>query len=90
MNAGYIEEFGYPKEEYDAYLSTYFTETVEDAGYVNPYQELLEVINYWADDGKGNLDKSYFDAIVKAYGNRIFQRRDGSCLGRCAEESRRI
>ena len=22
----------------------------EAAGYVNPYQELLEVINYWADD----------------------------------------
>ena len=43
----------------------------EAAGYVNPYQELLEVINYWADDGKGNLDKSYFDAIVKAYGKHM-------------------
>ena len=27
----------------------------EAAGYVNPYQELLEVISYWADDGKGSL-----------------------------------
>ena len=43
----------------------------EAAGYVNPYQELLEVINYWVDDGKGNLDKSYFDAIVKAYGKHM-------------------
>ena len=43
----------------------------EAAGYVNPYQELLEVINYWADDGKGNLNNIYFNAIVKNYGNHM-------------------
>lgn len=39
----------------------------EAAGYSNPYQEFLEVINYWADDGKGGLSQSRFDAIRKAY-----------------------
>lgn len=39
----------------------------EAAGYVNPYQELLEVINYWADDGQGGIRRSLFEAIVKAY-----------------------
>ncbi|MDE6608903.1 MAG: phosphotransferase [Lachnospiraceae bacterium] len=39
----------------------------EAAGYVNPYQELLEVINYWADNGKGRLYQEYFDVIIDAY-----------------------
>lgn len=39
----------------------------EAAGYVNPYQELLEVIHYWADDGQGSLRRSFFEAIIKAY-----------------------
>lgn len=39
----------------------------EAAGYVNPYQELSEVIHYWADDGQGGLHRSFFEAIVKAY-----------------------
>lgn len=39
----------------------------EAAGYVNPYQELLEVINYWADDGKGGLLKEHFNALLNAY-----------------------
>lgn len=39
----------------------------EAAGYVNPYQEFLEVINYWADDGKGGLLKENFDALLYAY-----------------------
>lgn len=43
----------------------------EAAGYVNPYQELLEVVNYWADDGKGSLNKDYFDAIIEAYERHI-------------------
>ena len=43
----------------------------EAAGYINPYQELLEIINYWADDGKGSLNKEYFDVIIKAYGRHI-------------------
>lgn len=43
----------------------------EAAGYVNPYQELLEVVNYWADDGNGSLCKTYFDGIVKAYKKHV-------------------
>jgi len=38
----------------------------EAAGYVNPYQELLEVVNYWADDGCG-INNEYFNAIIEAY-----------------------
>ena len=40
----------------------------EAAGYINPYQEFLEVLNYWADDGNGGLVHSYFDALTAAYG----------------------
>ncbi len=43
----------------------------EASGYVNPYQELLEVVNYWADDGKGSLYKEYFDTIIEAYGKHM-------------------
>lgn len=39
----------------------------EAAGYVNPYQELLEVVNYWADDGNGGLLKEHFDSLLDAY-----------------------
>ncbi|MBH1940011.1 phosphotransferase [Mobilitalea sibirica] len=39
----------------------------EAAGYVNPYKELLEVLNYWADRGNGNLDKEKFLALFNAY-----------------------
>lgn len=39
----------------------------EAAGYVNPYQELLEVINYWADDGSGGLHKNLCLAILDSY-----------------------
>lgn len=43
----------------------------EASGYINPYQELLEVVNYWADDGKGSLYKEYFDTIIEAYGRHV-------------------
>lgn len=39
----------------------------EAAGYVNPYQELLEILNYWADNGNGELNKNKFDALYNAY-----------------------
>ena len=39
----------------------------EAAGYVNPYQELLEVVNYWTDDGTGKLFKEKFDALIDTY-----------------------
>ena len=41
----------------------------EAAGYVNPYQELLEALNYWADNGDGDLDNTKFNIILHAYGN---------------------
>ncbi len=43
----------------------------EAAGYINPYQEFLEVLNYWADDGDGGLVRSYFDVLAKAYGKHM-------------------
>ena len=43
----------------------------EAAGYVNPYQEFLEVVNYWTDDGKGGLLKEYFDALLDAYTQHV-------------------
>lgn len=39
----------------------------EAAGYVNPYQELIEVINYWTDDGKGNINRDKFVALINEY-----------------------
>lgn len=39
----------------------------EAAGYINPYQELLEVLNYWADNGSGKLDKNKFKTLYNAY-----------------------
>jgi len=43
----------------------------EAAGYVNPYQEFLEVVNYWSDDGKGGLLKEHFDALLDAYTQHV-------------------
>ena len=39
----------------------------EAAGYVNPYQELIEVLNYWISDEMGKYDKAKFDALMQAY-----------------------
>lgn len=39
----------------------------EAAGYVNPYQEFLEVLNYWTNNGKGELDKNKFKILLNAY-----------------------
>lgn len=39
----------------------------EATGCVNPYQEFLEVINYWTDDGAGTPVKEKCDALVNAY-----------------------
>lgn len=39
----------------------------EAAGYINPHQELLEVLNYWANDGKGELDRENFNTLLNAY-----------------------
>lgn len=42
----------------------------EAAGYVSPDQELIEVVNYWACDQKGRLDRVKFCALVSAYNSR--------------------
>lgn len=39
----------------------------EAAGYVNPYQELMEVCSYWAADTNGGVDPEKFDALLQAY-----------------------
>ena len=39
----------------------------EATGYVNPYQELLEAVNYWTDDGTGKLVEERFYALIDAY-----------------------
>ena len=40
----------------------------EAAGYVNPWQELLEVVGYWAADGAGELIPACAEALIDAYG----------------------
>ncbi len=39
----------------------------EAAGYVNPFQELIEVLNYWISDETGKYSKTKFDALMQAY-----------------------
>lgn len=39
----------------------------EAAGYVNPFQELIEVLNYWIPDETGKHDKAKFDALMQSY-----------------------
>jgi len=39
----------------------------EAAGYVNPFQELIEVLNYWISDETGKYNKVKFDAMIQAY-----------------------
>ncbi|GKX68858.1 phosphotransferase [Inconstantimicrobium mannanitabidum] len=39
----------------------------ESAGYVNPMQELIEVLMYWSEDSKGCLDKERFIALLNGY-----------------------
>lgn len=39
----------------------------ESAGYVNPLQELIELLMYWSEDSKGNLDKERFLSLLYGY-----------------------
>lgn len=39
----------------------------EAAGYVNPYQELLEVLHYWGCDNKGSYDPVFCRALLQEY-----------------------
>lgn len=43
----------------------------EAAGYVNPFQELIEVLNYWTVDENGNYDKIKFTALLYAYTKKV-------------------
>ena len=39
----------------------------EAAGYINPYEELIQVLNYWIVDENQNYNKEKFDALMNAY-----------------------
>lgn len=39
----------------------------EAAGYINPYEELIQVLNYWIVDENQNCNKEKFDALMNAY-----------------------
>lgn len=39
----------------------------EAAGYVNPYQELLEVVNYWCRDKEGSYSPALCHALLQEY-----------------------
>ncbi|MBQ6787427.1 MAG: phosphotransferase [Lachnospiraceae bacterium] len=43
----------------------------EAAGYVNPFQELVEVLNYWTVDSNGDYDKGKFKAMMQAYTQNV-------------------
>lgn len=43
----------------------------ESAGYVNPYQELVEVLNYWIVNAEGKYDKDKFVSLMTAYTKSI-------------------
>lgn len=43
----------------------------ESAGYVNPYQELAEVLNYWITDTEGNYSFEKFEALMKKYTEHV-------------------
>ncbi len=43
----------------------------ESVGYVNPFQELIEVLNYWIPDETGRYDKVKFDVMIQAYTESI-------------------
>lgn len=43
----------------------------EAAGYVNPYQELIEVLNYWITDVDGCYNRAKFDSLVSAYNESV-------------------
>lgn len=39
----------------------------EAAGYINPHQELIEVLNYWIQNESGEYDREKFNALMAAY-----------------------
>lgn len=43
----------------------------EAAGYVNPYQEIVEVLNYWITDEESGYDYEKFTALMKEYVKNI-------------------
>lgn len=60
----------------------------EAAGAVNPYQELLEVLNYWANDEDGSLDSSLCRALLQEYTRFMDLRRvDWTPIFACSYDS---
>ena len=43
----------------------------EAAGYVNPCQELIEMLNYWISDAEGAYDREKFAALIDAYAENM-------------------
>lgn len=43
----------------------------EAAGYVNPSQELVEVLNYWTLDSNGDYDQEKFNILLQAYAQKV-------------------
>lgn len=43
----------------------------EAAGFVNPYQELVEVLNYWITEADGAYDKEKFEVLMRGYAASI-------------------
>ncbi len=43
----------------------------EAAGYINPYQEHIELCGYWAANGKGGMDREKFEAFTQAYRKHV-------------------
>lgn len=43
----------------------------EAAGFINPQQELMEMLFYWADDGRGNLQETLFLSFLRAYERHV-------------------
>lgn len=42
----------------------------EAAGYINPYQELIELAVYWSEDEQGRIDKDKFQIVISSYMHR--------------------
>ncbi|MDE7222611.1 MAG: phosphotransferase [Acetatifactor sp.] len=60
----------------------------EAAGYVNPYQELLEVLNYWGRDGDGNYSSALCQALLQEYTQYMdLQKTDWTPVFACSYDS---
>ena len=57
----------------------------EAAGYINPYQELLEVLNYWGRDKDGNYSHTLCQTLLQEYAQYMdLQKADWSPVFACS------